>query len=83
MERANGYKRGLAWLLVALLILPATTQAIHILEEEHAPAQDTHAHHDCGSCAICHFTLSTFTGTESVACEHAFAPAPSEPVVFF
>ncbi len=73
----------MAWLLAALLVLPATVRTIHLLEEEHASAQDAHTHHDCDSCTICHFALSAFTGTEAVVCEHSFVPTASEPITSF
>lgn len=73
----------MAWLLAALLVMPVAVRAIHLWEEEHGTAESAHPHHDCGSCPICQFTLSTFTETEFVVCDLEYIPAPMEPVASF
>lgn len=59
-----------SWLLLAVFALPLITKTIHIYENEYETECCTHSgdhrasKHDCDSCPVCQFTLSSFVKTE-------------------
>jgi hypothetical protein len=70
----------MAWLLAALLVLPVAARTIHLCEEEYA-AGANHTHHDCSTCAICHFAFSAFTEAEFTTCDAIHLPAECKPTL--
>lgn len=63
---------GLAWLLLVIFTMPIVAKEGHIYLHEYQSAHHAHAdgthhtEHDCSTCAICQFTMSSFTEADWV-----------------
>jgi hypothetical protein len=69
-----------AGLLAVVLALPFTAKTLHLYHSIDCEAGD-HAPHDCDTCPICCFTLSTFTEAFPADCTFA-APVAGRATVF-
>ncbi|MDR1525862.1 MAG: hypothetical protein LBS79_11510 [Tannerella sp.] len=81
MKRLRSDIIKIGWLLMLVLALPFAVRTVHAcLCSVHEA--DGGTHHDCATCATCRFSLSFFTGTESVKCDVFLQLLPFEIFIY-
>jgi hypothetical protein len=68
VKRQTNHRIFLAGLFAVIFSIPLITRTVHIYQNEcegevcsHSDEHKHHAKHDCNTCLLCQFALSTFT----------------------
>lgn len=86
----NNYKHNtrrafIAWLLLAIFMMPMVTKAVHVCNIHNLTENSTSdaAGHHADSCSICHFAFFSFTKGENIVFDCVLAVAAIVAVFFF
>jgi hypothetical protein len=90
IELMNNYKHNtkrtfIAWLLLALFMMPMVTKAVHVCNI-HDLAENCNtkaASHNVDSCSICHFAFFSFNKAENIVFNCVLAVTSIVAVFFF
>ncbi|MCK9155479.1 MAG: hypothetical protein M0P12_05135 [Paludibacteraceae bacterium] len=83
MERLTKHRVLIVWLMMAIFALPFIVKIVHICTSEEVECCADGDHHDCNTCPVCQFTLSTFTESPVISYDFTVTPVYYEPFISY